>query len=369
MPSSILRRCLDILRCPVTRESLTFLSTSEIAAANQDLAALRRVPRDGRAARFPLAEALGTASREFIYRVADDIAWLLPSLSLVRPERVTSGLAAEKELVKSFYDDFGWVKGSGEVFNDTVEFTVPTAVARDYVRHCNARIGRLLGGGRLLLDAASGAIPHREYLAYSAGYEVRVCVDFSIRALTEARAKLGNRGLYLLGDLTCLPLADGSVDSAISLHTIYHIPPGEQATAVDELVRVTRRGGRVIIVYVWGHSLAMDAVFKVRGWLGFVRRLGRPSPVAGSSGDAAARGVPSLYFQPQNYDWFARNVAARHSARLRVWSAVSSVFQIRFLADGIVGRLSVAAVILFENALPALAGRFGQYPIFIIDKP
>jgi len=369
MPPSTIGRCLDVLRCPVTREPLAFLSGDEIAAANRDLAAGRRLLRDGSAARTPLAGALATADRAFIYRVEDEIAWLLPSLALVRPEAATAGLAAEKTLVKSFYDDFGWVKKADGQFNDTAEFTLPRAVAQDYLRHCNARIGRWLGGGRLLLDAASGAIPHQEYLAYSAGYDVRVCVDFSIRALREARAKLGDRGLYLLGDLTCLPLADGSVDAAISLHTIYHIPPGQQTTAVDELARVTRPGGRVVIVYVWGRSLAMDMVFKVRGWLGFIRRLGRPSPVAGTRGDAASRGVPSLYFQPQNHDWFARDIAARHSARLRVWSAISTAFQTRFFTDGVVGRLSVAVVKTLEAAWPALAGRFGQYPMFIIDKP
>ncbi|HUJ44914.1 MAG TPA: class I SAM-dependent methyltransferase [Opitutaceae bacterium] len=220
-----------------------------------------------------------------------------------------------------------------------------------------------------MLDAACGAIPHREYLAFSDNYETRICVDFSIRALSEARAKLGNRGLYLLGDITRLPLADSSVDAVISLHTIYHVPQPEQTTAVDELVRVTRSGGRVVIVYVWAYSLAMDAIFKLRGWLGFVRRLGRPPPVAGAAGGAAAKGVPSLYFRPQDHDWFAHDVAARHSARLKVWSAVSKAFQTRFVSDGLIGRLTIAAVKLFENVLPGVAGRIGQYPMFIIDKP
>jgi SAM-dependent methyltransferase/uncharacterized protein YbaR (Trm112 family) len=358
---------MDVLRCPVTRESLTLLSASEIAATNEDFDEGRRLHRDSSAARAPLTNALGTRNRDYVYRVEDDIAWLLPNLALVRPGNVASGLfAPEKEIVKSFYDDFGWVKKSGDLFNDTAEFTDPRPIAQDYLRYCNARIGRLLGSGRLLLDVACGAIPHREYLAFSEGYEIRVCVDFSIRALSEARAKLGNRGLYLLGDITCLPLVDGSVDSVISLHTIYHVPQPEQTTAVDELVRVTRPGGRVIIVYAWGRSLAMDAVFKLRGWLGFLRRLGRPSPVAAAAG---AKNSPPLYFHPQNHDWFARDVAARHSARLKVWSAVSKAFQTRFLSDGLMGRLSIAAVEFLENTLPAFAGRVGQYPMFVIDKP
>jgi len=367
MPPSTLERCLPVLRCPVTRAPLDLLPASEIAAANQDIAGGLRLHRDGSAPRAPLTGALGTPDRACLYRVEDDVAWLLPSLAVVRPGGVAPGLGAEKELVKSFYDEFGWVKQAGGLFNDTAQFNVRTARAIAYQQYCNARINRWLGGGHLLLDAASGAIPHAEYLRYSAGYETRVCVDFSIRALAEARAKLGSRGLYLLGDLTRLPLADGAVDAAISLHTIYHIPPGEQAAAVDELVRVTRAGGRVVIVYVWARSAAMEAAFALRGWLGRTRRLGRASPVARPPGAGPA--APTLYFQPQDYGWFARHVARRHPVRLRVWSAVSGAFQARFFSDGITGRLSVAAVKLLENALPALAGRFGQYPLFVIDKP
>ena len=369
MSLSSLAQCVDVLRCPVTRQSLSLLSAGEIAALNKDLAAGGRVPRDGSSSRTPLADALGTPDRAYIYRVADAVAWLMPNLALVRSsDSAACSLVPEKETVKAFYDDYGWVKKPDEVFNDTAEFTEARPIAQAYLQHCNARIGKLLGSGRFVLDAASGAIPHREYLTYSTNYQVRICVDLSIRALNEARAKLGARGLYLLGDITRLPLADGVVDSVISLHTIYHIPKNEQTTAVDELVRVTRPGGRVIIVYVWGRSLAMDAVFRLRGWLGFIRRLGRPPSIATAIQSGAAK-PPPLYFHPLNHDWFAGDVAARHAARLRVWSAVSKAFQTRFVSDGPAGRLLIAAVELLEDALPGLAGRIGQYPMFVIDKP
>ncbi|HUJ44915.1 MAG TPA: hypothetical protein VLW52_15050 [Opitutaceae bacterium] len=135
MIHSPLVRRMDVLRCPVTRESLTMLSATEVAATNQDFGTGLRLHRDGSTPRAPLANALGTRSRDYIYRIEDDIAWLLPNLALVRPGGVVSGLhTPEKEMVQSFYDDFGWVRGSRDVFNDTAEFTEPRPVAQDYLR-------------------------------------------------------------------------------------------------------------------------------------------------------------------------------------------------------------------------------------------
>ena len=64
-----------------------------------------------------------------------------------------------------------------------------------------------------------------------------------------------------------------------------------------------------------------------------------------------------------------RDVAARHGARLRVWSAVSSTFQNRFVSAGVAGKGIITLVKIFEHWLPAVAGRVGQYPMFVIDKP
>lgn len=254
------------------------------------------------------------------------------------------------------------------MFNDTAVFTEVRPEVQGYRETCNARIRKWLVGGEVLLDVASGAIPHPEYLDYSTGYDTRICIDFSVLALREAQKKLGDKGLYIIGDITKLPLANGCIDGVISLHTIYHVPQTEQTNAVDELVRVTRPGGRVLIVYVWARSWAMTVVFKLRGWLGYIRRLGRASPVSGSTKAAVDGAMPELYFHPQNYDWFASEVASRHGAKLRVWSAVSSTFQTRFFTKNIVGRITIRLVVFFEDRFPQLAGRIGQYPLFVITR-
>ena len=366
--SPALERSLPLLRCPVTREPLTLLEPEELAVMNRALAAGEWRHRDGSNVAEPLSLALGTADRRLVYRIEDEIIWLLADMAILPAAEVAgSDLPPEKRVVRAFYDDFGWAKSEDGVFNDTKAFTEVGSQARGYRRKCNTRIGRWLSGGAVLLDVASGAIPHPEYLDYSNGYETRICMDFCVRALREARQKLGDKGLYVIGDITRLPLANGAVDAVISLHTIYHVPQPEQTAAVDELVRVTRPGGRVVIAYLWGYSWAMNTVFRVRGWLGWLRRMGRPSPVAAEAAAARDTGMPDLYFHPQNYDWFAREVAPRHDARLRVWSAVSTAFQNRFFVPGFAGRLILRLVLAFESLLPWLAGRVGQYPLFVIN--
>ena len=369
MESATLARCIEILRCPVTGQALSALAPAELAECNQRLATREWLHRDGTPAQMPLAGALGTPARTEIYRIDASIVWLLPDLALVRANAVEpSALAAEKKVVQSFYDDFGWARTDDGAFNDTVQFTDTRPVAQNYQRYCDARIGRELPTGRYLLDVASGAIPHPEYLEFSRHYEVRICVDFSVRALREAQRKLGEGGLYLLGDITRLPLASGAIDSVISLHTVYHVPQAEQAAAIDELVRVAKPGGRVVVVYVWGSSLLMTAAFGLRRELGRLRHRLRPKRHAADATRPPEPAKPPLYFSPHNHDWFARNVAGKHAAKLKVWSAVSMGFQTHFFSDHGFGRLTMTLVKKFEDWFPRLAGRYGQYPMFVIDK-
>jgi SAM-dependent methyltransferase len=98
------------------------------------------------------------------------------------------------------------------------------------------------------------------------GFAGRVLgVDLSLGMLTAARQRLsgigaagaaGARdgssepGVPIVGlanaDATALPLGDGVADLALAPHMLYHVP--DPADALRELRRVTRPGGRVVIV-------------------------------------------------------------------------------------------------------------------------
>ena len=82
----------------------------------------------------------------------------------------------------------------------------------------------------------------------------------------ERAAAFGNVEL-VEGDATALPFPDGSFDLAATLRTLHHVPRPELVVA--ELTRVTRRGGRVLVIDQLGdidplESIAVDRFERAR---------------------------------------------------------------------------------------------------------
>jgi hypothetical protein len=99
------------------------------------------------------------------------------------------------------------------VYKDSAEFTVVRPITQRYNAACSRRIAAQLRAGEYLLDAASGPV-HALNVPLSENYRFRICLNFSIRALREAKKTLPpGRGLFVLGD------------DVISLHMLYHLPP------------------------------------------------------------------------------------------------------------------------------------------------
>src|SRR5206468_2214100 len=77
-------------------------------------------------------------------------------------------------------------------------------------------------------------------------YGVEVSRDMLARAKTRFTTDIGTGRLRILeGSLTSLPLADASVDVAITANTIYFVPDLDAVCA--ELARVLRPQGRAVI--------------------------------------------------------------------------------------------------------------------------
>jgi len=128
------------------------------------------------------------------------------------------------------------------------------------------RIDRWAPGAAL--DAACGTGRYAAYLA-AHGHEV-VGVDQSPAMLDRARAKLpGSR--FLEGQLTALPLDDGTVDAAVCGLALVHVP--DLDGALGELARVVRPGGRVLVsdVHPFLVLLGWQAQFPAPGGRGFMR--------------------------------------------------------------------------------------------------
>jgi len=209
-----------------------------------------------------------------------------------------AALGAEKGVLHNFYENFGWRRGEGDLYNSpaTFGFRSPTLVR--HRRESNAAQARWFArGGRYFLDCASGAIPAEEYLEYSRGYGFHVCVDLTLSAVRGAREKLGERGLYVNADGTSLPFRDDAFDDILCSHTLYHMPRDEQARALLEFHRVLKPGGRLVVFYNVGrHSmfgLALAPYFWLKDWLKSLRAVLR-----------RRRGLPAMYSHHYSAGWF-----------------------------------------------------------------
>ena len=100
-----------------------------------------------------------------------------------------------------------------------------------------------------ILDFASGPIQYKEYLAYSKKFKIRHCVDFSKTAIKQAKIKLGKKGKYYLNDFIKINFEKNYFDCIISLHTIYHINKNIQRDVILKMLRISKKGAPIIIVY------------------------------------------------------------------------------------------------------------------------
>jgi SAM-dependent methyltransferase len=147
-----------------------------------------------------------------------------------------------------------------------------------------------------VLDAACGTGRHSAWLA-ARGHEL-VGVDASPAMLARARAKVP-RGRFEQGDLTALPLPDGSVDAALCALALVHLP--DLRPAIAELARVVRPGGRIVIsdVHPFLVELGWQAQFRTTaGGAGFIRLHRHPTSRYAQAGADAGLTIVHLHEPP-----------------------------------------------------------------------
>ena len=115
-----------------------------------------------------------------------------------------------------------------------------------------------------------------------------IAVDPSVGALEELLRlahEAGSNGImYLVGDAEVLPLPDASVDAAILRSVLVHV--ADVGTAVDELARVLRPGGRLSLCEPADRDGAVDsdrlaALLEGAGFVAIAR-----SPDSGNDADS-----------------------------------------------------------------------------------
>lgn len=104
-----------------------------------------------------------------------------------------------------------------------------------------------LGPGQIVLDLGCGTGADVIDIAQLVGPGGRVVgVDVSEALISEARRRWGESELpieFRIGDAGALEFEDGSFDACRTERMLMHVP--DEQRALSEMVRVTRRGGRV----------------------------------------------------------------------------------------------------------------------------
>jgi SAM-dependent methyltransferase/uncharacterized protein YbaR (Trm112 family) len=373
----------DILRCPVTKLALKEMTDERLNQLNRRILGHELRHLDGTGVARPLTQALESEDGRFAYIVEDGISMLLAAFAIVLKPGLEDQpgqyqLREEKQMVKDWYDQFGWQTGEGGLCLDAIAFGDLRPVSQEYGHKTQLRpLKYLQQGGKYILDVASGAIPQPEYLQYSEAFEKRICIDLSFVALQQARKKLGSRGIYILGDITNLPLRDDICDAVISLHTIYHVPADEQLNAVRELYRVLKPGGTELLIYNWGDHAPLIRLSSiplsptVRGALHMVQRaLGLRQEVGSASQPSLAhRPARSLYFHAHTYGWFKSELGKSGRFDMVCWRAVDQRFLLYYIRPRLFGKTILKVIYWWEEKFPYVAARLGKFPMFIIKKP
>jgi SAM-dependent methyltransferase len=256
--------------------------------------------------------------------------------------------------VKTIYETTGWAM-VGDVTYDAQAFEDLRGAAQSYVSKCRLRVLKHLPKrGHRLLDMASGPVQYTEYLKYSEGFDTRVCVDLSQRALDAAKLKLGAHGEYHVGDF--LDLSIEQVDAAISLHTIYHIHKSRQEAAVRKLVSVTKPGGKIVIVY----SNPAYFISALLSPLRKIVRLLRPRQNEGETLDA-------IYFHRYPRIWWKR-FTDLGTVQIHPWRTFGTREQRTFFPDNRLGVAMFSGLFALEDRYPRFFSAVGLYPMIVITK-
>lgn len=240
-------------------------------------------------------------------------------------------------------------------------------VSSKYIRNSFSKSSRFFPPeGKYLLDIASGPIGLPEYMALSEGYEYRICVDISINALIQAKVNVeqaGQKGIYICGDITKIPVRDNSCDAVLSQHTLYHVPKNEQLTAVNEMYRVAKQDSKIVIIYSWFYrSWLMNICLNIIQIYRILRYF------TGKFYVRLFKSKPRLYFYPHSYRWFKKSFAFSEEMEFYCWGSTNKYLLDLYIHEWFWGSEILDRLMKFEDKYSRFMSRFGEYPAIVITK-
>ena len=163
----------------------------------------------------------------------------------------------------------------------------------------------------------------------------------------------------MLGNFLKLPMLTDFFDCTVSLHTIYHIDKMEQEAAVRKLIRVTKPGRPVIIVY--------------RNPAPLFTRLAQPFRTVKNKARQIAgfnlkkKKYSGLYVYSYHIRWWQR-FADQAEVKLLPWRSFSSRDQKLLFPNNVLGKWMLASLFALEDKFPRFFVNHAQYPMIVLTK-
>lgn len=247
--------------------------------------------------------------------------------------------------VFKFYNEDGW-KQRKKISTDAILFEDLRTVAKNYVSRARKKINRYIPKkGCHFLDFASGPLQYKEYIKYSKNFKYRHCVDFSNRAIKEAKKKIGKKGKFYCNDFMKINFKKNYFDCTVSLHTIYHINKNKQEKVIKKLIYVTKKNSPIIIVYSNPNTL----INKFKNLINYKKNK------------------KGLYFYCHNKKWWYK-FSKLAKIEFYPWRSFSSQHQKILFPNNIFGSFLFKLLIFFEDNFPNFFFNYFQYQIIILKK-
>lgn len=283
-----------------------------------------------------------------------------------------------KQQVRSFYDQIGW-KMESDGFYQNARYEDLRPVSQNYIEKCHLRINRhLKRPGKYLLDAGCGPIQYPAYLTYMEGYQYRLCMDISIVALQEARKRIRERGLYVVGDIANLPFKSNVLEGIVSLHTLHHLPITEQKKAYKDLYRTLKSGQNAVLVNGWTESHLMmrwSWLVKIMDRLsGIIQKILGKKPIVrqekiddNKNQKITKNESTGTFIEKLNAEWLRKELSEME-IKILVWRSVSVRFLRAVIHSWLGGKIWLKLLFELEERNPEYYGENGQYPLVVIRK-
>ena len=351
----------SIFQCPKTKENLAYLRKGDTDhyVKNYNYKFVEFTSLTG---------GLINESETYLYPIFEDIILLLPEYALVIGEKKDNreSMSFDQERVFNYYNEINYISHKGlKIYKDSDKWVDYRKVSQDYIQNSFLKTKQYINEkGKYFIDVGSGPIGLKEYIQLSENYEIRICIDISIKALVQAKYNYKHKkGIYICGDITNIPLKEKIGDAVVSQHTLYHIPKNKQKTAVSELYRVAKPGSNVVVVYSWFyHSWFMNiTLFPIQ-----IYRIMRH--FAGKLYIKLIKSKPRLYFFAHSQKWFKKRFSFSDKIEFYCWRSTNKYFLDLYIHSWLGGKKILQLLSQLENKYSKFFGKFGEYAVILIKK-